>query len=83
MYDGKLTAGRQIWYVEVDAKIIPSGRAALKPNAVPDAPRTFAAYLHAVRWSCVTSTEPTLFQAPLRAGIVPKGLRRAAVARRP
>ena len=31
-----------------------------------------AAYLHALRWGCVTSTDPTLFQAPLRAGIIPK-----------
>jgi superfamily II DNA or RNA helicase len=61
-----------IWDAEVDAKVIPSNRAALKPNPVPDDPRTFAAYLHALRWSCVTSTDPTLFQAPLRAGIVPK-----------
>jgi hypothetical protein len=35
-------------------------------------PKTFAAYLHALRWGCVTSTDPTLFQAPLRAGIIPK-----------
>ena len=32
-------------------------------------PRTFAAYLHAQRWNCVTSTRPRLFQAPHRAGI--------------
>lgn len=61
-----------IWDAEVDAKIIPSGRSALKPNIQPDDPRTFAAYLHALRWGCVTSTDPSLFQAPLRAGIVPK-----------
>ena len=61
-----------IWDAEVDAKIIPPGRSALKPNIQPDDPQTFAAYLHALRWSCVTSTDPSLFQAPLRAGIVPK-----------
>ena len=61
-----------IWDAEVDARIIPSGKSALRANPTPDDPRTFAAYLHALRWGCVTSTDPTLFQAPLRAGIVPK-----------
>jgi SNF2 family DNA or RNA helicase len=61
-----------IWDAEVDARIIPSGKSALRENPTPDDPRTFAAYLHALRWGCVTSTDPTLFQAPLRAGIVPK-----------
>src|ERR1019366_8411994 len=42
-----------------------------RPALRPDPPRKFAAYLHALRWGCVTSTDPTLFQAPLRAGIVP------------
>jgi len=34
-----------------------------------DPPRLFAAYLHTVRWNCVTATDPYLFQAPFRAGI--------------
>ena len=29
----------------------------------------FAAYLHTLRWNCVTSTDPHLFQSPFRAGI--------------
>ena len=61
-----------IWDAETDARVIPAGRSALKAATHPDDPRTFAAYLHALRWGCVTSTDPTLFQAPLRAGIVPK-----------
>lgn len=61
-----------IWDAEPDARIIPGGRSALKDHITPDDPRTFAAYLHALRWGCVTSTDPSLFQAPLRAGIVPK-----------
>jgi ERCC4-related helicase len=61
-----------IWTAEVDAKVIPSGRSALRANPTPDDPKTFAAYLHALRWGCVTSTDPALFQAPMRAGIVPK-----------
>ena len=34
-----------------------------------DAPRHFGAFLHTLRWNCVTATEPNLFQAPFRAGI--------------
>jgi hypothetical protein len=34
-----------------------------------DAPRRFAAFLHTLRWSCVTATDPNLFQSPFRAGI--------------
>lgn len=34
-----------------------------------DDPRHFAAYMHTLRWSSVTATEPNLFQAPFRAGI--------------
>ena len=61
-----------IWPAEVDAKIVPPGRSALRANPKPDDPKVFAAYLHALRWGCVTSTDATLFQSPLRAGIVPK-----------
>jgi hypothetical protein len=34
-----------------------------------DPPRHFAAFLHTLRWNCVTATDPNLFQAPFRAGI--------------
>ena len=34
-----------------------------------DAPRWFAAFLHTLRWNCITATDPNLFQAPFRAGI--------------
>ena len=34
-----------------------------------DPPRRFAAFLHTMRWNCVTATDPNLFQAPFRAGI--------------
>src|SRR5688500_3523948 len=34
-----------------------------------DPPRTFAAYLHTLRWGSVTATDPSLFQSPFRAGI--------------
>lgn len=34
-----------------------------------DEPRQFAAFLHTLRWNCITATDPNLFQAPFRAGI--------------
>lgn len=34
-----------------------------------DSPERFSAFFHALRWNCVTSTDPKLFQAPFRAGI--------------
>jgi hypothetical protein len=35
-------------------------------------PELFAAYARTVRWGCVTATDPSLFQAPFRAGIQPE-----------
>ena len=34
-----------------------------------DSSRQFAAFLHTMRWNCVTATDPNLFQSPFRAGI--------------
>ena len=34
-----------------------------------DDSRLFAAYLNTLKWNCVTSTDPKLFQSPFRAGI--------------
>jgi hypothetical protein len=34
-----------------------------------DPPERFSAYLHTLRWNCVTSTDARFFQAPYRAGI--------------
>ena len=34
-----------------------------------DPPQRFAAFLNTLRWNCTTATDPTLFQAPFRAGI--------------
>ena len=45
-----------------------SGGGISRPG-VFDAPRQFAAFLHTLRWNCITATDPTLFQAPFRAGI--------------
>lgn len=34
-----------------------------------DSAQQFSAFLHTLRWGCVTATDPNLFQAPFRAGI--------------
>ncbi len=57
------------WEYEIDRQIIEEegwGNLATKGF---DAPRHFAAFLHTLRWNCVTATDPNLFQAPFRAGI--------------
>jgi hypothetical protein len=57
-----------LWEREVDAELrTASWQAALHKGF--DDPKLFSAWLHTLRWSCVTSTRPELFQAPWRAGI--------------
>jgi len=57
------------WDHEIDRRILKQegwGELAAKGF---DTPRRFAAFLHTLRWNCVTATDPNLFQAPFRAGI--------------
>lgn len=58
-----------LWEHEVDAQRI--GKNAWQTIAKRgfDLPRLFSAYLHTLRWNCVTATDASLFQAPYRAGI--------------
>ena len=58
-----------LWEMEVDAE--PLGGESWDSIATRgfDPPRQFSAYLHTLRWNCVTATDPKLFQAPHRAGI--------------
>lgn len=58
-----------LWEREVDAKVIGKTSWESIVNRGFDNPRLFSAYLHTLRWNCVTSTNPKLFQAPYRAGI--------------
>src|SRR6266404_208630 len=58
-----------LWEAELDAKVVTgSGWDHLATRGF-DAPRLFSAYLHTLRWNCVTATNPRLFQSPFRAGI--------------
>ncbi len=57
------------WDYEIDRRILKQqGWADLAAKGF-DTPRRFAAFLHTLRWNCVTATNPDLFQAPFRAGI--------------
>ena len=57
------------WDYELDRRILEDeGWADLAARGF-DPPRRFAAFLHTLRWHCVTATDPSLFQAPFRAGI--------------
>ncbi|MBW4669009.1 MAG: DISARM system SNF2-like helicase DrmD [Cyanomargarita calcarea GSE-NOS-MK-12-04C] len=58
-----------LWEREVDAKVVEKTSWECIVNRGFDNPRLFSAYLHTLRWNCVTSTNPKLFQAPYRAGI--------------
>jgi superfamily II DNA or RNA helicase len=58
-----------LWEREVDAEIVSRGSWARAAERGFDSPQLFGAYLHALRWNCVTATNPRLFQAPYRAGI--------------
>jgi SNF2 family DNA or RNA helicase len=57
------------WEREIDAKILGGANWETILHRGFDDPRYFSAYLHTLRWNCVTSTNPKLFQAPYRAGI--------------
>ncbi len=57
------------WKVEIDRRILKQeGWGELAARGF-DTPPRFAAFLHTLRWNCVTATDPDLFQAPFRAGI--------------
>ncbi len=58
-----------VWESEVDARPLSgAGWDTLAARGF-DPPRLFSAYLHTLRWNCVTATNPRLFQSPFRAGI--------------
>jgi superfamily II DNA or RNA helicase len=60
---------RVLWDREVDAEVL-TGEAwdAIAKRGF-DQPKLFSAYLNTLKWNCVTSTDPRLFQSPFRAGI--------------
>ncbi len=58
-----------LWEAELDGEVLTGTSWDHLANRDFDPPRLFSAYLHTLRWNCVTATNPKLFQAPYRAGI--------------
>jgi SNF2 family DNA or RNA helicase len=58
-----------LWEAEIDGEVLTGGGWDHLASRGFDPPRLFSAYLHTLRWNCVTATNPRLFQAPFRAGI--------------
>lgn len=58
-----------LWEYELDRQILQAEGWAHVAKRGFDPPDRFAAFLHTLRWNCVTATDPNLFQAPFRAGI--------------
>lgn len=56
-----------LWELEIGPKIVAEDRPTVGEGL--DEPRVFGAYLNALRWNCVSSTDKTLLQSPFRAGI--------------
>ena len=58
-----------VWELELDTEILDDEVWKTIGQRGFDPPRYFSAYMHALRWNCVTATNSRLFQAPFRAGI--------------
>lgn len=58
-----------VWGLELDTEILDQEAWKSLGEKGFDHPRFFGAFLHTLRWNCVTATDPNLFQAPFRAGI--------------
>ncbi|MEY4582212.1 MAG: hypothetical protein RL701_6915 [Pseudomonadota bacterium] len=61
-----------LWELELGARVHKPEAHGLGEIIKLDPPRHFGAYLHALKWNLVTSTDSRLFQAPFRAGIALK-----------
>lgn len=58
-----------LWEKELDPQILTAEAWETIASKGFDDSRLFAAYLNTLKWNCVTSTDPKLFQSPFRAGI--------------
>ena len=58
-----------LWEKELDPTVLSSEAWEKIAEQGFDDSRLFAAYLNTLKWNCVTSTDPRLFQSPFRAGI--------------
>lgn len=58
-----------LWEKELDPEILTGEAWEEVASKGFDDSKLFAAYLNTLKWNCVTSTDPKLFQSPFRAGI--------------
>ncbi len=58
-----------LWEREIDHEVMTGEAWDLIAKRGFDPSKLFAAYLNTLKWNCVTSTDPRLFQSPFRAGI--------------
>jgi hypothetical protein len=58
-----------VWGLELDTQILDKEAWKSIGSKGFDDPRFFSAYIHSLRWNCVTASDPRLFQSPFRAGI--------------
>jgi len=58
-----------LWENEIDREVLTGEAWESVAKKGFDDPKVFGAYLNTLRWNCVTSTDPKLFQSPFRAGI--------------
>ncbi len=58
-----------LWEKELDPQVLTSEAWEAIAAKGFDESTLFAAYLNTLKWNCVTSTDPNLFQSPFRAGI--------------
>ncbi|MBP9893095.1 MAG: DISARM system SNF2-like helicase DrmD [Planctomycetes bacterium] len=58
-----------LWEHEHDAEVMSGESWGNVAKRGFDKPHLFSAFLHTLRWNCVTSTDEKLFQSPYRAGI--------------
>jgi SNF2 family DNA or RNA helicase len=57
------------WDAEIDARVQRVEQWDSLSAKGFDDPKLFSAYFHALKWNCVTATDPRIFHAPFRAGI--------------
>jgi hypothetical protein len=57
-----------LWEREIDPELLSAEAWESIAKRGFDQPRLFAAYLNTLRWNCVTSTDPRLFQSPFAEG---------------
>ena len=67
--DAQGTPLEVLWEREIDARLLRETDWNRIASRGFDEPRLFSAFLHTLRWGCVTATDAKLFQAPYRAGI--------------